>query len=164
MTSTAGTQNTLWKLWAALVVVLLAVWATLLLTRPAAVPTSMTPLSGLMTLKSLSAEAMPYEEAIASSNPTFIEFYADWCSTCQSTAPTIEKLHQQYGDKINFVMLNIDDPRWAAQIAEFEASSVPKFALLNAAAQPVDTWVGKVPKAIFAQTFDQALTTIASVE
>jgi len=157
MTYTTGTQNSLWRVWTALVVVLLSVWATLLLTRPAATPTSMMPLSGLMTLKSLSAEAMPYDTAIANPNPTFIEFYADWCTTCQSTAPTVEKLHQRYGEQVNFVMLNIDDPQVAAQVADYGATSVPQFTLLNAEAQPIETWVGKVPKTIFTQTFEQVL-------
>ncbi|MFK8186671.1 MAG: thioredoxin domain-containing protein [Phormidesmis sp.] len=157
MISTTEKQSSLWKLWTALVVVLLSVWATILLTRPAATPTSMTPLSGLMTLKSLATEATPYEAAIANTQPTFIEFYADWCTTCQSTAPTVKKLHQQYGSQINFVMLNIDDPKWATQVADYSASGVPQFTLLAGDEQPIDTWVGKVPKAIFTQTFEETL-------
>ena len=158
MISTERTESGLWKLWATLIVVLLSVWATILLTRPAALSSSATPLKGLMTLKSLAAESVSYEDAIANPNPTFIEFYADWCGTCQSTAPSIEKLHEQYGDRINFVMLNIDDPQWATQIADFGASSVPQYTLLTAADQPIETWVGKVPKVIFSQTFEQTLS------
>ena len=152
----ANTPSSLWKVWTALIVFLLSVWATLLLTRPAALPTSMTPLSGLITLKALAAEAVPYEDAIASTKPIFIEFYADWCTTCQSTASTVEKLHQQYGDQVNFVMLNIDDPQWAKQISDYSASGVPQFTLLANDHQPIDTWVGKVPGAIFTQAFEQA--------
>lgn len=158
MVSTTEKQSSLWKLWTALVVILLSVWATILLTRPAAVPTSMTPLSGLITLKSLATEAVPYEEALANAKPTFIEFYADWCTTCQSTAATVEKLHRQYGSQINFVMLNIDDPQWATQVADYSASGVPQFTLLTGGEQPIETWVGKVPQAIFTQTFDETLT------
>ena len=158
MISTERAENNLWRLWATLIVVLLSVWATILLTRPAAISSSATPLGGLMTLKSLAAKSVAYKTAIANSKPTFIEFYADWCGTCQSTAPSIEKLHQEYGDRINFVMLNIDDPQWATQIADFGASSVPQYTLLTAADQPIETWVGKVPKVIFSQTFEQTLS------
>ncbi len=157
MISASESHGSLWRLWIALVVTLLAVWATLLLTRPAAKTMSMTPLSGLMTLKTLAAEAMPYEEALLNQKPTFIEFYADWCTTCQSTSATVEKLQQQYGEQINFVMLDIDNPKWAAQIAEYKASGVPQFTLTGAEHKPIETWVGKVPKSVFSQTFDQLL-------
>ncbi|MGC1307061.1 MAG: thioredoxin domain-containing protein [Phormidesmis sp.] len=151
-------RTTLWKLWTALIAISLAVWVTLWLTRPAATAVSMTPLRGLITLKAMAAESVPYEVAIANQKPTFIEFYADWCTTCQSMSTTVEKLQQQYGSRINFVMLNIDDPRWTAQIADYRASGVPQFTLLDAEKSPIKTWVGKVPRLIFSQIFDQALS------
>ena len=161
MTSTAKRQLTLWQLWSALVAILLAVWVTLWLTRPAATAVSMTPLSGLITLKAAAVEAVPYEAAMADQKPTLIEFYADWCTTCQSMSPTVQKLHQQYGDQIDFVMLNIDDPRWATQIADYRATGVPQFTLLTADQTPVKTWVGKVPAPIFSQVFDEILNPVS---
>lgn len=157
MISTTENRSALWRLWIALIAILVAVWATLLLTRPAAKTMSMTPLSGLMTLKSLAAEAVSYEAALANQKPTFIEFYADWCTTCQSTAPTIQNLHQQYSEQINFVMLDIDNPKWASQIAQYKASGVPQFTLIAADQAPINTWVGKVPKPIFTETFERLL-------
>ncbi len=157
MISTTENRSALWRLWLALIAILVAVWATLLLTRPAAKTMSMTPLSGLMTLKSLAAEAVSYEAALANQKPTFIEFYADWCTTCQSTAPTIQNLHQQYSEQINFVMLDIDNPKWASQIAQYKASGVPQFTLIAADQAPINTWVGKVPKPIFTETFERLL-------
>lgn len=135
----------------------LAVVATVLLTRPAATVMSMTPLSGLMTLKSLAAESVPYEVALTSPKPTLIEFYADWCTTCQSMSATVNSLHEQYGAQMNFVMLDIDDPQWADQVEAFSASGVPQFTLLNSRHQSVHTWVGKVPKPIFTDAFTPLL-------
>ncbi|MEL6326421.1 MAG: thioredoxin domain-containing protein [Cyanobacteria bacterium J06626_23] len=140
-----------------LVAVAVAVAATFWLTQPAAVTSSFTPLSGLMTLKSTAAKVVPYEVAIANPQPTLIEFYADWCTTCQSMSPTIAALHQQYGDQVNFVMLDIDDPQWAGPIATYGASSVPQFTLLDGADHPIDTLVGKIPKPIFQDLFAQVL-------
>ncbi|MEO0708689.1 MAG: hypothetical protein AAF050_23930, partial [Cyanobacteria bacterium J06649_5] len=76
MISTVGKRSSLWTKWAVLVAVLLAVWVTLALTRPTAKTVSMTPLSGLMTLKTMAADSVPFDSAIASSKPTLIEFYA----------------------------------------------------------------------------------------
>ncbi|ESA34853.1 thiol:disulfide interchange protein [Leptolyngbya sp. Heron Island J] len=145
------------KVLGAVIAVLMAALVTLLITRPAATTTSFTPLSGLMTLKSMAAEAVSYEDAIASSNPILIEFYADWCTTCQGMSSTMADLHQQYGQTINFVMIDIDNPQWATQVADYGASGVPQFTLLNAQHHEVKTWVGKVPSPIFANVFDQLL-------
>jgi len=155
-------DNASWPLWrtvsSALVATVLAIVATILLTRPAATVMSMTPLSGLITLQSMAAESVPYKAALANQKPTLIEFYADWCTTCQSMSSTVNALHEQYGEQVNFVMLNIDDPQWAAEVADFGASGVPQFTLLDSGHQSVKTWVGKVPKLIFTDTFDKVLS------
>ena len=153
MVSTSEKENKIWKVWAALLSIILAIVATVLLTRPAASVMSMTPLSGLMTLKALAAKTMPYETALSNQKPTLIEFYADWCTTCQNMSATVDALHNQYGEQINFVMLDIDDPQWAEQVTSFGASGVPQFTLLNSQHQSVNTWVGKVPKPIFREAF-----------
>lgn len=145
------------KLVGAVVAIFMAVVVTIFITRPAATTSSFTPLSGLMTLKTMAAESMPYDVAIASPSPTFIEFYADWCTTCQGMSSTVADLHQQYGNTINFVMLNIDDPQWAAQVENYGASGVPQFTLLDAHHEEVKTWIGKVPKSILANVFNQLL-------
>ncbi|MGB7250277.1 MAG: thioredoxin domain-containing protein [Phormidesmis sp.] len=158
---TAAKRGSLWQIWGVLVATLLAIWLTLWLTRPAATAVSMTPLSGLMTLKVMAADVVPYEMAIASQKPTFIEFYADWCTTCQSMSATVEKLHWRYGEQINFVMLDIDNPQWATQIADYGVSGVPQFTLIDAGHQPLKTWVGKVPKAVISDVFEQILTPVS---
>ncbi len=150
-----GTGTTLWI---ALTITSLAIVTTVLLTRPAASIMSMTPLSGLITLKSMAAAAVPYDLALASQKPTLIEFYADWCTTCQSMSATVDALHESYGDQINFVMLDIDDPQWASQIETFGATGVPQFTLLDTQQQSVRNWVGKVPKPVFSSVFDQLLS------
>ncbi len=157
MVSTSDRNTKSWQLWIGLAMTALAIVATILLTRPAANISSMTPLSGLMTLKSMAAESVPFDTALTNQKPTLIEFYADWCTTCQSMSGTVDTLHERYGDRINFVMLNIDDPQWASQIERFGATGVPQFTLLDTYQEPVKTWVGKVPKPIFSSAFDQLL-------
>ncbi|MEM7061725.1 MAG: thioredoxin domain-containing protein [Cyanobacteria bacterium P01_B01_bin.77] len=137
------------------IAVVTAVLVTFLITRPTVTATSFMPLSGLITLKAMANEAVPYESAIASPQPTLIEFYADWCTTCQGMSSTMADLHQQYGATINFVMLDIDDPQWVTQVSDYGASGVPQFTLLDAHQNEMKTWIGKVPKPIFAHVFDQ---------
>ena len=144
--------------WAAILSIIITVIAlTFTLTKPAATPVSMTPLSGLIQLKAMTAKTISYEEAIANQKPTLIEFYADWCTTCQSMSSTVAKLHQQYGQQVNFVMLNIDDPQWARQVEYYRAIGVPQFSLLDNDGEAIDTWIGKVPASILAETLKTAI-------
>ncbi len=121
---------------------------------PPALAASGSGLRGLMVLKHMAKTAVPYDVALANANPTLIEFYADWCTTCQSMAPTLEKLHEKYGQAINFVMIDIDDPQWADPVKQFSVQGVPQLTLLSATQEPVETLVGKVPETILTQLLD----------
>lgn len=119
---------------------------------------SISSVSGLATLHELNREAIAYEEALNNHKPTLIEFYADWCTTCQGMANTVQELHRQYGDKVNLVMLDIDSPQWRSQIARYRVTGVPQFTFLNEQQQVADTLVGNVPKTVFVNLFEQLIS------
>lgn len=121
-------------------------------TTPPAMATS---LSGLKVMKEMAQEAIPFEVAIATQKPTLIEFYADWCSVCQSMAPTMQALEQQYGGDINFVMLNVDEAQWLPQMDQYDVTGVPQFTLLDQQHSQVKTLVGRIPQLILAEEFEQ---------
>jgi thiol-disulfide isomerase/thioredoxin len=125
--------------------------ATFFLTRPMAVSSSLSPVSGLVTLKETARQSVPFEEAVANGKPTFLEFYADWCTTCQSMAADVAELHQHYGKSVNFVMLNIDDPQWRSQVESFRVGGVPEYYLLDADQSVQQSFIGRVPYSIMAQ-------------
>ena len=124
---------------------------------PGAIALGSSPLSGLVTLKNLAKSSTPYQEAIANGKPTLIEFYADWCGTCQSMASTVENLENQYGDQVNLVMLDIDDPQWDDLGQEYEVTGIPQYNFLNADEQKIESFIGRVPQSILAQAFDRLL-------
>ena len=115
------------------------------------------PLSGLITLKNLAKNATPYEEAISNGKPTVLEFYADWCNTCQSMSGTIEALEEQYGDRVNLVMLDIDDPQWDDLGQQYRVTGIPQYNFLDAEEHKVESFIGKVPQRILAQAFEQLI-------
>ena len=41
--------------------------------------------------------------------PTVVNFWATWCGYCKQEMPTFEEVYQQYGDDINFLMIDIAD-------------------------------------------------------
>ncbi len=120
--------------------------------------------SGLATLKTMSQQTVPYETAISNQKPTLLEFYANWCTTCQAMAPLLERLHQRYGETVNVVMLNVDEPQWTRQIAQYGVTGVPQFTFLGRDRNPVETLVGNVPEAILSSMFEQLQAPSASQE
>lgn len=112
-------------------------------------------LTGLATMRKMAKESIAYQEAIDNNKSTLLEFYADWCTTCQGMSPIIHSLETEYSDRINLVMLNIDDPQWQKLIEEYQVVGVPQFTFLDRNQQIIDTLVGRVPKQIMAQIFER---------
>ena len=112
--------------------------------------------AGLATLKAMAQQSVPYDIALNNNKATLLEFYADWCTTCQAMAPTLSKLHQEYGEAIDFVMLNVDDPQWKQPIKIYHVTGVPQFTLLNSDQAVAQTFVGKVPEKAIATALAQS--------
>ncbi|XP_020091937.1 thioredoxin-like protein HCF164, chloroplastic isoform X3 [Ananas comosus] len=102
-----------------------------------------------VSLKDLAASAVPYEEALSNGMPTVVEFYADWCEVCRELAPDIYKIKQQYKDRVNFVMLNVDNTKWEQELDEFGVEGIPHFAFLDKDGNEEGNVVGRLPKQYF---------------
>ncbi len=120
-------------------------------------PAAASSLTGLAALRASAQEATPYAAAIANGKPTVIEFYADWCGTCQGLAQTMRSLATEYSDRINIVMLNIDDPQWINLVETHHVTGVPQLTALNADHRVQRYLVGAVPKPILTDLFEQLL-------
>jgi len=101
------------------------------------------------SLKDLAANSVPYEEALSNGRPTVVEFYADWCEVCRELAPDIYKVEQQYKDRVNFVMLNVDNTKWEQELDEFGVEGIPHFAFLDKEGNEEGNVVGRLPKQYF---------------
>ncbi|MCP4691769.1 MAG: thioredoxin [Desulfobacterales bacterium] len=48
-------------------------------------------------------------EVLKSDLPVLVDFWAVWCGPCRAIGPMIESLSAEYGDKLKFTKLNVDD-------------------------------------------------------
>ncbi len=60
--------------------------------------------------------------------PMVVNFWATWCGPCLKEFPDFEKVKQQYGDKVNFVMIS-DEP--LEKIKKFAKSKPYTFTFLK---------------------------------
>ncbi|MFQ4135226.1 thioredoxin family protein [Nodosilinea sp. PGN35] len=106
------------------------------------------------SLSELATSAVPYEVAQSNGKPTLLEFYANWCTSCQAMAGDMAELRQGYGDRVNFVMLNIDNNKWLPEMLAYRVEGIPHFVYLGADAHPVATAVGEQPRQILSDNLE----------
>ncbi|WP_017713314.1 thioredoxin family protein [Prochlorothrix hollandica] len=109
------------------------------------------------SLGTLAAESTPLEVALANGQPTLMEFYADWCTSCQTMAPLIGDLEQDYGDRLNVVMLNVDNDKWLPEVLNYRVDGIPHFVFLDAQGQTVGQTIGEQPRSIMVANLDALL-------
>jgi thiol:disulfide interchange protein len=109
------------------------------------------------SLDAVAAAASPIDQALANGKPTTIEFYADWCSSCQSMAADNLSLEKEYSDRMNFVMLNVDNTKWLPEVTKYRVDGIPRFIFLDGANQAIGDTTGAVPRAIMAENIEAAI-------
>ena len=50
-----------------------------------------------------------FDELIKGEKPVVCDFFATWCGPCKMLAPVMEKMAEEYGDKAEFVKVDIDE-------------------------------------------------------
>jgi thiol-disulfide isomerase/thioredoxin len=103
------------------------------------------------SLPAMAKASVPLEVALKSGKPTLMEFYADWCSSCQAMAPAMAQLKTDYGDRVNFVMLNVDNEKWLPEVVTYRVDGIPHFVYLQADNATVAQAIGEQPPAILAE-------------
>lgn len=106
------------------------------------------------SLETLAESATPLEQALVNGKPSLMEFYANWCTSCQAMAGEMAELRTAYGSEVNFVMLNVDNTKWLPEMLHYRVDGIPHFVYLDGTGESVATAVGEQPKTIIAQNLD----------
>ncbi|GAB4376514.1 MAG: thioredoxin family protein [Elainellaceae cyanobacterium] len=114
--------------------------------------------SNTATLAAMADESAPLAVALNNGKPTLMEFYADWCTACQAMAQDMGELKQAYGDRVNFVMLNVDNSKWLPEMLRYRVDGIPHFVFLNPEAEPIASTIGEQPRTIMAANLEALAT------
>lgn len=107
-----------------------------------------------VSLNAIAEESMPLEVALSNGKPTLMEFYANWCTSCQAMAPDMKALEEQYHDQVNFVMLNVDNTKWLPEILHYRVDGIPHFVFLSKEGEAIANTIGEQPRGIMAANLE----------
>jgi acylglycerol lipase len=74
----------------------------------------------------------PLEEALKNPKPTVISFCAKWVDACKPVDEELKHVLAAYGDKVNFVVVDADDPHNDPLIRRYGIGPLPAVLYLNA--------------------------------
>ena len=100
------------------------------------------------SLPELAEESTPLEVALNNGKPTLMEFYANWCTTCQAMAPQLNEIKHKYENQLNFVMLNVDNSKWLPEILNYRVDGIPHFVFLDQQATAIAQSIGEIPPTV----------------
>ncbi|MDJ1177276.1 thioredoxin domain-containing protein [Roseofilum sp. BLCC_M91] len=106
------------------------------------------------SLSELAETSIPLEVALENEKPTFMEFYANWCLSCQSMVPDMVALRESYGEQVNFVMLNVDNTKWLPEMDTYRVDGIPHFVFLDRQGEAIAETIGELPKPILQDKLD----------
>lgn len=68
--------------------------------------------------------------AIIGRKPVLIEFWASWCTSCAAMLPRLKAAHQEFGDDVAFVGINVTVGDSREKARQYVAREAPPFLVL----------------------------------
>lgn len=112
------------------------------------------PITPIQLLTEMERSSAPMSIIGKNGKPTVVDFWAPWCENCKLAAPTLQKVEEEYGDRVNFVMINGDQPQAWPYIEAFRVDAIPHLALVNADGDVETALIGPIPKSVLEADID----------
>ena len=82
-------------------------------------------------LDQLAKNSLEPEIALSNGKPTVFEFYANWCEACKEMAPDMVNAEKLNSNKIDIVLLNVDNSRWLDLIDKYDVNGIPQLTFFD---------------------------------
>jgi thiol-disulfide isomerase/thioredoxin len=100
------------------------------------------------SLEAQAARSQPIDVALTNGKPTLMEFYANWCGSCQAMAPDIAAIESKFGDLVNFSMLNVDNTKWLPEVTKYRVDGIPHLVFFDRTGKALVQAIGQQPREI----------------
>ena len=94
------------------------------------------------------------QTVLQAKTPVLVDFWAPWCRPCLMVAPVLEELAKEYGGKITFTRINVDQNPIIA--SRYGIMSIPSMFIFKDG-KPMSNIVGFKPKPELKQRLDAIL-------
>jgi thioredoxin 1 len=98
------------------------------------------------------------KDVLEADKPVIVDFWAEWCGPCRMIEPAMEELAGEYGDRMVFAKMNIDDEPEASM--RYGVQSIPTL-LVFSKGKPVAQMIGARPRTHIEQLIESALAATA---
>jgi thioredoxin 1 len=74
-------------------------------------------------------KAETFSDIINGDTPVLVDFTAEWCGPCKMMKPVLQQLHEEIGDDVRIIKVDIDQSPAAS--AHYNVNSVPTLILFQ---------------------------------
>lgn len=106
------------------------------------------PNAGGNLLRFLQANSSPQAVVGMNERPSFVEFSASWCDNCKHMAQSVYELENVYSDRVNFVVVDGDDPINSDIVDRYGVDGIPQFSMVDKNGKVKANLIGRIPKEI----------------
>ena len=92
--------------------------------------------------------------------PNYVMIYGEGCYNSKNQAQRTVHLAERYGDRVNFVLVDLDKPQTPAQqqlVHQYYGGSIPDLILVDSAGKPIYNQAGEQSEKTLSELLDAAL-------